>query len=113
MASGSGQLPVKVTNDYVAQAAAACKNTADTVRGELESLKTYIENMEAYWQGIAFKTFQDLMTEYSTFSEMLYNALTDIGSGLEGNFVNYHDSEQANIKTITAIQETLSTVHFS
>ena len=29
------------------------------------------------------------------------------------NYVNYHDSEQANLKTIAAIQSALSTTHFS
>jgi WXG100 family type VII secretion target len=111
MASGSGQF--QVTPEYIAQAAASCKTIAGTVQEELASLQTYIQNMEAYWQGIASTTFQDLMTEYSTFSAMLCNALTDIGSGLEGNYVNYQGTEQANIKTITAIQSALSTVHFS
>ena len=111
MASGSGQF--QVTPEYVSQAAASCKSTANTVQEELAGLQSYIQQMEAYWQGIASNTFQDLMTEYSTFSAMLYNALTDIGSGLEGNYVNYESTEQANIKTITSIQQALSSTNFS
>jgi WXG100 family type VII secretion target len=111
MASGSGQF--QVTPEYVAQAAAACKSTASTVQEELSNLQGYIQNMESYWQGIASNTFQELMTEYSTFSAMLYNALTDIGSGLDGNYVNYESTEQANIRTVNAIQQALSTTNFS
>ena len=111
MASGSGQF--QVTPEYVSQAAASCKSTATTVQEELAGLQGYIQKMEAYWQGIASNTFQDLMTEYSTFSAMLYNALTDIGSGLQGNEVNYSTTEQANIKTINSIQTALGSTNFS
>jgi uncharacterized protein YukE len=69
--------------------------------------------MEGWWKGIASNTFQDLMTEYSTYSAMLYNALNDISSGLSGNYVNYTDTENANVKTITSIQSALSTTNFS
>lgn len=109
--ASSGQF--QVTPEYVSTAAAACKSTATAVQDELTTLQGYIQNMEAYWKGIASTTFQDLMTEYSTYSAMLYNALTDIGSGLQGNYVNYESTEQANIKTITAIQQALSTTNFS
>jgi WXG100 family type VII secretion target len=111
MASGPGQFTV--TPEYVSQAAASCKSTATNVQEELAGLQGYIEQMEGYWQGIASNTFQELMTEYSTFSAMLYNALTDIGSGLQGNYVNYESTESANINTITAISTALSTTNFS
>jgi WXG100 family type VII secretion target len=113
MASGSGSGQFGVTPEYISTAASACKNIAATVQDELATLQRYIENMEAHWQGIAANTFQELMAEYSTFSAMLYNALTDIGSGLNGNYVNYEATEQANINTIRAIQSALSTTNFS
>jgi WXG100 family type VII secretion target len=100
-----------VTPEYVSQAAAACQSTAGDIQEQLASLQTYIVNMEGWWKGIASTTFQELMTEYSTYSAMLYNALTDIGSGLNGNYVNYTDTENANIATITSIQSALSTTN--
>lgn len=104
---------LQVTPEYVSQAAASCKSTANEIQEQLASLQNYIVQMEGWWQGIASNTFQELMTEYSTYSAMLYNALTDIGSGLSGNYVNYTDTEQANVNTITSIQNSLSSTNFS
>jgi WXG100 family type VII secretion target len=103
----------QVTPEYVSQAAASCKSTATEIQEQLASLQNYIVQLEGWWQGIAANTFQELMTEYSTYSAMLYNALTDIGSGLTGNYVNYTDTEQANVNTITSIQNSLSSTNFS
>ena len=103
----------QVTPEYVTQAAASCRSTASQIQEELASLQTYITNMEDLWHGIASNTFQDLMTEYQTYSTMLYNALNDIGSGLSGNYVNYTDTEAANIKSINSVQSSLSSTNLS
>lgn len=103
----------QVTAQYVATAATSCRNTASDIQEELASLQTYIVNLEDWWQGIASTTFQDLMTEYQTYSTMLYNALSDIAGGLNGNYVNYTDTERANIATITSVQNALSTTNLS
>jgi WXG100 family type VII secretion target len=103
---------VQVTPEYISQAASSCKSTATEVQDQLATLQGYIQGMEGFWQGIAANTFQDLMAEYSTYSAMLYNALTDIGSGLDGNYVNYTETEQANMNTISSIQASLSGTNF-
>ena len=110
MSTGSGQFTV--TPEYLSQAAAACTSTANEVSEALAGLQSYIQQMEGWWQGIASNTFQELMAEYSQFSTMLYNALTDIGSGLRDNEVNYSTTEQAHIKTINSIQAALGTANF-
>jgi WXG100 family type VII secretion target len=104
---------LQVTPEYVSQAAASCKSAATEIQEQLAALQQYIAQMEGWWQGIASSTFQDLMTEYSTYSAMLHNALNDIGTGLTGNYVNYTDTEQANVTTITSIQNALSSTNFS
>jgi WXG100 family type VII secretion target len=104
---------VQVTPEYVSQSAASCKSTATEIQEQLAALQSYITQMEGWWQGIASNTFQELMTEYSTYAQMLYNALNDIGSGLTGNYVNYTDTENANLSTITSIQASLSGTNFS
>jgi WXG100 family type VII secretion target len=106
-------MPFQVTNEYLSESATLCKNVAGEIQEDLAELQSYIQKVEGWWHGIASNTFQDLMVEYSTYSAMLYNALTDIGSGLEGNYVNYQQTEQANITTITAIQQALGTTNFS
>lgn len=103
----------QVTPEYLTSAAAACQSTADQIQEELSSLQTYITNLEDWWQGIASTTFQELMVKYQTCSKMLHDALTDIGSGLSGNYVNYADNEQANITTLNSIDSSLSTANLS
>ena len=97
----------RATPQDIANASASCNSTAQNVQEQLASLKTYVVNMENWWQGVAATTFGELMQEYDTYSTMLHNALVDIGSGLNGNFVNYHDSEQANVNSINLIQNEL------
>jgi WXG100 family type VII secretion target len=103
----------QATPEYISQASTACTTTADEIWQDLGVLQQYIAGMEEWWQGIAANTFQELMVEYTTFSQMLYNALTDIGLGLQGNFVNYRDTEHANIQTITSIQQSLPSTNLS
>lgn len=97
----------RVTPQDIANASASCTSTAGNVETQLASLKSYVVNMEGWWNGVAATTFQELMQEYDIYSSMLHNALVDIGSGLNGNFVNYHDSEQANVTSINKIQNEL------
>ena len=97
----------RATPQDIANASTSCNSTAANVQEQLASLKTYVIGMENWWQGVASTTFQELMQEYDTYSTMLHNALADIGSGLNGNFVNYHESEQANVNSINLIQNEL------
>ncbi|WP_329138377.1 WXG100 family type VII secretion target [Streptomyces sp. NBC_01476] len=97
----------QVTPEQVSTAAASCTSTAADVQQRLAALKSYVVNMEAMWQGVAANTFQQMMAEYDILSKMLHDALTDIASGLNGNYVNYTESEQANVNSITSIQNSL------
>jgi len=103
----------QVTPEYVTNAAASCQNTANEIWEQLATLQVYIEGMDQIWQGIASNTFQDLMVQYNTYATMLYNALTDIGQGLQGNYVNYTSAEQANLTTITTIEQALQGTNFT
>jgi WXG100 family type VII secretion target len=93
-----GVLPVEVQT-----AAKSCGTTADQVQGQLQALKSFVQNLEGEWQGIAAQTFQSLMTDYDIYSTMLENALRDIGQGLTGNYVNYTDAENANISSLVSV----------
>jgi WXG100 family type VII secretion target len=87
----------QVKPEHVSQAASSCESIADEISGQLASLKSYVVNIEAWWGGIAATTFQELMCLYDTCSASLNQALIDIGKGLQGNYVNYYASEQANL----------------
>jgi WXG100 family type VII secretion target len=98
----------KVTPEQISDAAASCDSTAAQIQGQLADLKNYVVNLEGWWQGVAQDTFQALMQEYDIYSRMINDALTDIASGLRGNYVNYGDAEQQNINSINTIEAGLS-----
>ena len=102
-----------VTPEYVSQSATACGTTAGQVQEDLATLQQYIINMEDWWHGIASNTFQDLMTDYSKYAAELYNALTEIGVGLQTNYGNYTDTETTNNTSITSIQSGLGSTNLS
>lgn len=89
----------QVTSEYVSDAAAACKSTAGEIRERLASLQSYIASVEEWRSDVESDTFQQLMTEYSAYAVMLYNALTDIGSGLTGDYVSCTVAGNANAGT--------------
>jgi WXG100 family type VII secretion target len=97
-----------VTPESLAQAASSCNTTAGDIQSELSGLRGYIVgNMESWWQGPASTAFQELMQDYDVYSGMLYQALTDIAAGLNGNWSNYTDQEQANYQNMTNLQVSL------
>ncbi|WP_405883131.1 WXG100 family type VII secretion target [Streptomyces sp. NBC_01136] len=102
----------RVLPQDVQDAATSCDATANEVQAQLQELKSYVQGLEAEWNGIASQTFAALMTDYDIFSTMLENALRDIGSGLRGNYVNYTDAEDANIRGLTSVHGTIPGAHF-
>jgi WXG100 family type VII secretion target len=102
-----------VTPDDISAAAAAATNTANEIADQLAALKGYVQSFEAGWQGIAATAFQSLMNDYDVFAQMLNNALTDIASGLRGNYVNYTDAEQQNISNLQKVNGAIPGANFS
>ncbi|MEV6029088.1 WXG100 family type VII secretion target [Streptomyces sp. NPDC052036] len=102
----------KVTPEQIQVAAQSCDGTAKDVADALNNLKSYVVGTEQWWQGIPQNTFQELMQEYDTYATMLHDALTDIASGLRGNFVNYTEAGQSDINSITNLQNSLGGTGF-
>jgi WXG100 family type VII secretion target len=100
-----------VTPQYLADAASSCQNTASEIAAQLQALKAKVYAIEATYHGVAADTFQALMTDYDVFSNMLNQALVDIGSGLQGNQVNYTQTEQANINSLVSINGDIPGAH--
>lgn len=96
-----------VTPEDVSNASVSCSRTAGNIQEQLGQLKAYVGQMEGIWGGVAANTFQDLMLNYDTYSSMLYNALMDISSGLNGNYVNYTQGETANVNSINNVNNAL------
>jgi WXG100 family type VII secretion target len=111
--SSGGSSGFKVTPQMISDAAASCDSTAGDVNDRLAGLKSYVATMEGIWHGVAQDTFQALMQEWDGLARMLHDALTDIASGLRGNYVNYTDTEQANLKSVNAIRGSLGQANLS
>jgi WXG100 family type VII secretion target len=98
---------LQVTPEDVSTAASQCSTTAGNIEGQLTQLKLFVSQMEDIWGGVAANTFQELMANYDTYSNMLYNALMDISSGLNGNSANYQENEIANVTSINNVNNAL------
>ena len=94
---------ILVTPEMISEAAGSCDSTAAEIDGELAALRSFVVNLQAIWHGVASDQFDILMNDFDVFGKMLNDALTDIASGLRGNFVNYVEAEQANIASLQAV----------
>jgi WXG100 family type VII secretion target len=95
--------PFKVTPEMLSAASTACTNTAEQISTQLAVLRSYVVNLEGQWHGVAASTFSELMNDYDVYTRMMNDALTDIGSGLAGNVVNYTEAEQQNINSLQPV----------
>jgi WXG100 family type VII secretion target len=101
----SGGVNYHVTPMYLAQAVADTNNTASYVREKLDELKTYVQQLEDVWGGIARDQFMILMQDYDVYANMLHDALVNIAGGLQGTYVNYVQSEEQNINNLRGLGE--------
>jgi WXG100 family type VII secretion target len=98
-----GGVTYRVTPEYLSNAATSTDNTAAQIDAILAQIRSFVVGLEGSWQGIAYNTFQTLMAEYDIYAKMLHDSLTDIASGLRGNYVNYTESEQTNINNLRSL----------
>jgi WXG100 family type VII secretion target len=104
-----GGVHYTVTPEYLAGAHTDTLKTAQTIEQQLAQLKSYVQQLENAWGGVARDTFLVLMQDYDIYSRMLHDALADIASGLQGTYVNYVESEAVNIRNLRALHEALPT----
>jgi len=93
----------KLTPEIINTGAVACDTTAQNVAEQLNSLKGYVTMLQTEYKGIAAETFGVLMTDFDIYAGMLNLALTGIGSGLRGNYINYSIAEEEAIKNLVGI----------
>ncbi|MEK8146545.1 WXG100 family type VII secretion target [Streptomyces sp. M10(2022)] len=98
-----GGVTYRVTPEYLANASSNTMTTATEISAQLAELKTYVSSLEASWQGLAHNQFRTMMEEYDIYARMLQDALEGISKGLQGNYVNYQDSEQQNLNNLAAL----------
>lgn len=98
-----GGVTYHVTPEVVATAASNTRTTAQEMVELIASVRSYVVSLEDSWAGVAANRFQELMNDYDTFARMLNDALDGIASGLEGTYVNYRDTEAANLNSLETI----------
>lgn len=108
-----GGVTFRVTPEYLANAATNTDKTASELQDQLAQIKSYVVSLETVWQGVAQQQFSTLMQEYDIYARMLHDALTDIAGGLRGNYVNYRESEDANVNNLRALGEDIPKANFS
>ncbi|RDD83926.1 WXG100 family type VII secretion target [Streptomyces parvulus] len=105
-----GGVTYRVTPEYLAEASVNAATTATEISGQLADLKSYVTSLEASWQGIAHTQFQTMMAQYDIYARMLNDALEGISRGLQGNYVNYKDTEQQNLLNLESLGEDIPKV---
>lgn len=102
-----------VTPEQVQAAAQSANATAENIEQQLTALKNYVVSLEGQWKGMAAGAFTSLMADYDIYAQMLHQALTGIGSGLQGNYVNYSQSEEQNITNLQSVGGTIPGGNFA
>jgi WXG100 family type VII secretion target len=92
-----------VTPEMVSDASVSCHQTAGQIHEQLDELRIYVTGLEAIWHGVAQDTFQELMHDYDIYARLMHDALVDIGLGLSGNYVNYRETEEENIRGLQPV----------
>ena len=93
----------KVTPEDLSAAASYVDVRASDIEAKIAALGAYVNGLDVYWQGPAHGAFETLMSDYNIYATMLQNALTDIASGLRGNYVNYSSAEASNLNNIVKV----------
>lgn len=93
----------RLTPELIKKASTDSYATADQVWQQLAVLRNYVLELEQTWHGVAQDTFQQLMNDWDVYARMMNDALRDIGQGLDGNYVNYIDTEQENIRNLQPV----------
>ncbi|BCY11910.1 WXG100 family type VII secretion target [Actinoplanes sp. L3-i22] len=99
-----GGVTYHVTPDVVSGAATDTQTTAQEMAELIADIRTYVVSLEDVWQGVASNQFQQLMHDYDTFARTLQDALAGISSGLHGTYLNYRDTEIANLNDLQAVE---------
>jgi WXG100 family type VII secretion target len=106
--AGGATSGFRVTPEEVQVASVQVANTANTIKEQLDALKSYVlGSVPNYWQGDAHQAFDIYMAEWDGYANMLHEALTGIAQGLSGTYVNYSQSEQSAMQKITQLQNEL------
>ncbi|MFB6892575.1 WXG100 family type VII secretion target [Kitasatospora sp. NPDC056327] len=102
--TGQDMSGYKVTLDDVSAAATYVQGQAEAIDQKIAALRGYVNGLGVCWQGSAHAAFEVLMKDYDVYATLMHDALRDISSGLNGNYVNYAASEEANLRNLRHVE---------
>jgi len=77
-------------------------STAQTIDGQLSTLRNQLMPLQDFWQGPAQSYYQELQAEWNVAAEGLFGpegVLGEIAAALSLSWNNYTDCEWANVRT--------------
>ncbi|HEY4022041.1 MAG TPA: WXG100 family type VII secretion target [Pseudonocardiaceae bacterium] len=95
--------------DDLHQMATRCDATAEEIQSQLAHLRSFVQDLETQWKGVASVDWVALMDDYNIYANMLHQSLTGIGQGLRGNAVNYAASEESALANVRQVHGALPT----
>ncbi|SEG18699.1 WXG100 family type VII secretion target [Actinacidiphila yanglinensis] len=101
--TGSDGVLYHTTPHDLKEKAVDISNTQQVVQGQLDTLKSYVQDLESVWGGIAASTFQNLMGDWDTCAARMQNALLGISDGLSNTADNYVQGEQTNVTNFSRV----------
>jgi WXG100 family type VII secretion target len=96
--------PIGITFQMLQDGNKACTQAVSDIDGELASMRAYVSELAADWLGASSMQYQNLMTDFDKYGQMLNDSLNGIADGLLGNYHNYTTTE-------SAIESTMKTVN--
>jgi len=87
--------PIGITFQMLQDGNKACLDAVHEIDGELASMRAYVSELAAEWLGASSMQYQNLMTDFDKYGQMLNDSLNGIADGLMGNYHNYTTTEAA------------------
>lgn len=98
--------PIGITFQMLQDGNKACLDTVSDIDSELASMRAYVSELAAQWLGASSMQYQNLMTDFDKYGQMLNDSLNGIANGLLFNYGNYTTTEksvEATMKTVNGV----------
>lgn len=95
--------PIGITFQALQDGNKACLDAVSEIDGELASMRAYVSELAAQWLGASSMQYQNLMTDFDKYGQMLNDSLNGIADGLMGNYGNYTTTELSIESTMKSV----------
>jgi WXG100 family type VII secretion target len=87
--------PISITFQMLQDGNKACTDTIKDVDDTLGRMRADVSELAGQWLGASSVQYQNLMTDFDKYGQMLNDSLQGIADGLMGNYHNYTTTEVA------------------